>query len=119
MVFRCTTCRCLWRDNNDGTVSLLDGLQRSCSSCERLDSWRPGDPPGACHEVVLHPSIEHFVRQFRYAHLPEAQRRISQPFGELANAMMYSMELAGPEQAAGLRKLLEAKDCAVRASFKE
>jgi hypothetical protein len=33
--------------------------------------------------------------------------------------MVGEMQLDGPEAAAGLRKLLEAKDCAVRAALSE
>jgi hypothetical protein len=64
----------------------------------------------------LHPSIAHFKPLFAYAHLPEHLQRISKPFGELAEFMMQNCE--GPEASAGLRKLLEAKDCAVRAALK-
>jgi len=33
-VWRCLICGCLWRDNLDDSVSLLDLQQRSCNSCE-------------------------------------------------------------------------------------
>lgn len=61
----------------------------------------------------LHPSIEHFIPLFAYEHLPPHLQEISRPFGELAKFVMERCE--GPEASAGLRKLLEAKDCAVRA----
>jgi hypothetical protein len=34
-VWKCKTCGCLWRDNLDETVSLLDAQQKSCAECER------------------------------------------------------------------------------------
>jgi hypothetical protein len=33
-VWKCKACGCLWRDNLDDTVSLLNAEQRSCASCE-------------------------------------------------------------------------------------
>lgn len=53
---------------------------------------------------------------FEYAHLPEHLRKVSKPFCE--TAVWMNAELPnGPEKSAGLRKLLEAKDCAVRAAI--
>jgi hypothetical protein len=62
---------------------------------------------------VPHPSIAHFVPLFRYDHLPEHLRAMSEPFARMAELVVATIE--GPEAAACLRKLLEAKDCAVRA----
>lgn len=57
------------------------------------------------------------LKFFTYEHLPPAAQKYSKPFGDLAFKMAY--ELLNPQEtAAGLRKLLEAKDCFVRASFK-
>lgn len=60
------------------------------------------------------PILEHFS----FAHLPERLREASRPFCELAErmaAMSGENPASAAETAAGLRKLLEAKDCAVRA----
>jgi hypothetical protein len=62
-----------------------------------------------------HPDDAHLLQFFTYAHLPEHLQAVSRPFCELATAMVHGMKLEGPELTAGLRKLLEAKDCAVRA----
>lgn len=51
---------------------------------------------------------------FEYAHLPEHLRTVSKPFGELA-AKIEETVPGNPEKTVALRKLLEAKDCAVRA----
>jgi hypothetical protein len=63
-----------------------------------------------------HPSVAHFGPLFGYSHLPEQLQRISAPFAELAGEMLNLLP-DGPELSAGLRKLLEAKDCAVRAAL--
>ena len=54
---------------------------------------------------------------FAYTHLPPHLRAVSQPFCDLAHALvMGSAALPrNPERTAALRKLLEAKDAAVRA----
>jgi hypothetical protein len=50
---------------------------------------------------------------FSYDHLPEALANISKPFGDLALRLMGLPR--NPERTSAVRKLLEAKDCAVRA----
>ncbi len=56
------------------------------------------------------------MKYFAYAHLPEKLQAVSGPIAELATAMDATLP-DGPEKSAGLRKLLEAKDCLVRASL--
>jgi hypothetical protein len=63
----------------------------------------------------MHPNVVAILRHFEFEHLPEPQREISQRFHALAYELAKGLE--GPELIAGLRKLLEAKDCAVRASL--
>lgn len=55
---------------------------------------------------------------FKYAHLPEKLQAVSKPFGLLAEQMVADLP-RNPERTAGLRKLLESKDCAVRALLYE
>ena len=63
--------------------------------------------------------MEPMMQFFAYAHLPAHLQNISKPFGDLAQQMIDTLP-RNPERTVGLRKLLEAKDCAVRASlFKE
>jgi hypothetical protein len=64
----------------------------------------------------LHPSEEGLLRFFDARHLPDNLRRVSEPFVELAAHIINSAP-AGPETTTALRKLLEAKDCAVRAAL--
>jgi hypothetical protein len=51
---------------------------------------------------------------FSYAHLPPYLQGISQRFNELAQEMVDTLP-QNAERTVGLRKLLEAKDCMVRA----
>lgn len=56
---------------------------------------------------------------FQYEHLPAHLQIVSQPFCELATRVDSSLP-SNAEKTVALRKLLEAKDCAVRAIlFKE
>jgi len=54
------------------------------------------------------------LRHFAYTHLKPELQLISGPFGELAQQMDNNLPDCA-EKSAGLRKLLEAKDCMVRA----
>lgn len=53
---------------------------------------------------------------FAYAHLPPKLQEVSAPICVLARQMAETLP-EGPELSAGLRKLLEAKDCFVRAAL--
>jgi len=58
---------------------------------------------------------KHYLRQFfEYAHLPDRLKAVSEPFSKLAENVDDLLP-DNPEKTASLRKLLEAKDCAVRA----
>lgn len=62
---------------------------------------------------------EYLLQFFAYEHLPANLQIISKPFGELAQTIVQQLP-KNPERTTALRKLLEAKDCAVRAFlFKE
>lgn len=54
------------------------------------------------------------MKFFEYEHLPPELRQISAPLCRVAKLMEGELP-DGPEKSAGLRKLLEAKDCFVRA----
>ncbi len=56
------------------------------------------------------------LKYFNYTHLPENLQEISKPLGELA-LLMDKLLPQSAEKQAGLRKLLEAKDCFVRAKL--
>lgn len=56
------------------------------------------------------------MKCFEYAHLPAHLQEVSAPIGVLAIDMQANLP-PGEELEAGLRKLLEAKDCFVRAKL--
>lgn len=64
------------------------------------------------------PGTLKLLKFFSFAHLPTALQPFSVPFSDLA----YSLVKVLPDSAeltTALRKLLEAKDCAVRAAMDE
>ena len=56
------------------------------------------------------------MKYFEYAHLRDELQAVSKPICQLALLMDKTLP-DGPEKSAGLRKLLEAKDCLVRAAI--
>jgi len=61
---------------------------------------------------VAKPS-EPLMQFFGYSHLPPHLQPASKPFADLAELILTLPR--NPERTVALRKLLEAKDCAVRA----
>lgn len=59
---------------------------------------------------------EHIQQFFAWEHLPPHLQEISRPFGELADRIVKTLP-RNPERTVALRKLLEAKDAAVRAAL--
>ncbi len=57
---------------------------------------------------------EHISQFFAYGHLPAHLQAVSKPFGDLATQIVETLP-RNPERTVALRKLLEAKDAAVRA----
>jgi hypothetical protein len=64
--------------------------------------------------VSTHVEPDRMLQFFAYEHLPEHLKAVSKPFGELARQVCLELPM-NPERTVALRKLLEAKDCAVRA----
>lgn len=60
--------------------------------------------------------VDHIMQFFTYDHLPDHLKSVSKPCGDLATEMAKILP-SNPELTAGLRKLLEAKDCFVRAQL--
>jgi hypothetical protein len=58
--------------------------------------------------------MEPMLQFFSYEHLPANLQVISRPFHDLAIGLVSTLP-RNPERTVALRKLLEAKDCAVRA----
>ena len=65
----------------------------------------------------MHPATKAILKFFEYSHLPPHLQEISRPFYDLAHRFARMETEDGPELTAGLRKLLEAKDCMVRAGL--
>lgn len=57
---------------------------------------------------------EQMMQFFSFEHLPEILKEVSRPFCVMAQTIVDSIP-RNPERTVCLRKLLEAKDCAVRA----
>ena len=79
------------------------------------------------NEAIKQTPPEHILQFFSYEHLPPHLQAVSRPFCELARQIVEPSEVTGaappnqfplprnPERTVALRKLLEAKDAAVRA----
>ena len=67
---------------------------------------------------MTHPNIQSLLGYFSYEHLPAGSpmRETSAICADVAHTMVNHLP-ENPELTAGLRKLLEAKDCFVRASL--
>ncbi|PRX66091.1 hypothetical protein B0I32_106227 [Nonomuraea fuscirosea] len=66
--------------------------------------------------IGRHPATVAIARFFEYDHLPPHLQAVSKPSADLAQAMIDALP-DGTELTVGLRKLLEAKDCFVRAAL--
>lgn len=60
--------------------------------------------------------MEPILQFFNYEHLREDLKEVSKPFSELAHAICTNLPRCA-ERTVALRKLLEAKDAAVRAKL--
>lgn len=67
---------------------------------------------------IVAPNIAELLSFFDYEHLPDDLKVVSAPFGELAKELVEELQPCA-ELTVALRKLLEAKDCAVRARVSE
>jgi hypothetical protein len=63
-----------------------------------------------------HPNVMKLHSYFAYAHLPPKLQKVSRHFAITADLLMEWLPDSA-ELSACLRKLLEAKDCAVRAAL--
>ena len=76
---------------------------------ESLKSGKTADKEGGQSNAAI-------LKYFEYAHLPEHLQKV----GNLVSTLAFLIDGLlpdGPEKTAGLRKLLEAKDCFVRAAL--
>jgi len=78
-------------------------------------SWSPKEQFEEAYSEANEECTSPIMKYFVYKHLPEHLQEISRPIGLLA--MQMDMLPDSAEKSAGLRKLLEAKDCLVRAAL--
>lgn len=86
-------------------------LEQGLSKGDEMDSENPLSRTEELQK--RYPVLKFFV----YSHLPGNLQLVAQGFEALAYEMAGRATLHPAEVAAGLRKLLEAKDCAVRAAL--
>ncbi len=60
--------------------------------------------------------VEHIMQLFAFEHLPDHLQKVSAPISNLAWDVFGTLP-RNPERTVALRKLLEAKDAAVRAKL--
>lgn len=68
------------------------------------------------NHIVKASDVDPLMQFFAYDHLPVHLQVISKPFGQFADWIVTTLP-RNPERTVALRKLLEAKDCAVRAKL--
>lgn len=105
------------RASQDGTYFFLgraytkDGNYHADGEESPFDlvaEWATQDQPNDAN------AQEHILQFFAYSHLPPTLKEISRPFGQMAETMTKTLP-RNQERTVALRKLLEAKDAAVRA----
>ena len=103
-----------------------DNVVRGVSAADFVDYTLAVVEEPEAPAQAIHPSPDEFteaelvtdpiLRFFHYKHLPDSLKVISMPFCHLAR-LIIDQTPRSAERTASLRKLLEAKDCAVRASL--
>lgn len=75
---------------------------------------RASDDPVIGHHRYVEHQLERMLKFFAFDHLRLDLQEVSRGFADLAHHLVDIVP-AGPERTVALRKLLEAKDAAVRA----
>lgn len=65
------------------------------------------------NKALRQPATANLLTWFEFNHLPTHLREIAEPMADAAHRLTHKL-CDGPELSAGLRHLLEAKDCFVR-----
>jgi hypothetical protein len=84
---------------------------RSLANDAEVSAALKESAPGPHEAPAPRDRLEQF---FRFDHLPFRLQAVSQPFADLAAHLLRTLP-SNPERTVCLRKLLESKDCAVRA----
>ena len=106
---------------NDGITT---GWALDDEEMEELRAWLPSPTVDSDTPAVEDPlaneklrAVYPTLRFFEYAHLPERLREVSKSFCVLAYQVASEPDGSTTETSVALRKLLEAKDAAVRAAI--
>lgn len=100
-------------DSPTQTVVTVDGDRATVSWS--LDGRNVSRETYAVADMTL---VEPIIQFFRYEHLPPHLREVSKSFRWIADVVLATVP-RNPERTVALRKLLEAKDAAVRAALFE
>lgn len=95
------------RDEDETATHLVVEEGTPITSIPPSEPTRPGGPTRG-------PMREHIEQFFDYMHLPAHLQEVAAPFAQLARMVVATLP-RNPERTVCLRKLLEAKDAAVRA----
>ena len=99
----------------DDSQKLDEGKYQQMRQREQIaEEIAKADAEGRLQREGVPPPEEPMLRWFEFRHLPPHLQTISMKFWVLASWMVDQLP-RNNERTAGLRKLLEAKDCAVRA----
>lgn len=99
-----TSMHAEYGDNRPSKIVTSDAAEEPC------------DPVASSLDLALAADAERMLRFFRYAHLKPPLALVSREFARLALTIVEQLP-ASPERTVALRKLLEAKDCGVRAAL--
>lgn len=77
--------------------------------------WAEDFPKETKPTTVVDPRLR-MIKWFAFDHIPESLQKVSAIFNGVAAWMMTNLP-PGPEATEAMRKLLESKDCAVRAAI--
>lgn len=114
-MYKCALCQKEINTGDKKVIVQADTGAVFCSlNCEAISS----NPTtvGALGSIGQAVKTTPIMKYFEYGHLPENLQIVSRYIFDLAYYMDTSLP-AGAEKSAGLRKLLEAKDCFVRANL--
>lgn len=118
-----TTCpACGWDGEYPITKTTTPFLMDDHKAAMHQDSIKTTIPPrprpvGSSNTTsATNAHEERMLRWFTYDHLPPNLQAVSAPFCELVALLAHTLK-PGPERTVTFRKLLEAKDAAVRAAL--
>ena len=100
----------------DTLVDVTDEVARAAEAAKAgdVEAARAALEEARAKTALAGTAPEHIIQFFRWEHLPAPLAEVSKPFGELAHQLVRDLP-RNPERTVALRKLLEAKDAAVRA----